>query len=161
MIRSRGSVLAASAFILAGLLLAAEAIVVKVQTTPLRRAPEFFAPEVAKLKAGDRLELLAVQGAWRQVKTAAGLTGWVHSSAADVAKFNLLAMSGGTKTETSAKEAALAGKGFSREIEQSYRAKNPGVSYAWVDKMIALGVPPGQVEDFIAKGKLGEAGGAR
>jgi len=154
--RTRVPAPAAAALAVVCLLAAADTLVVKVQTTPLRQAPQFFAPTVAALKVGDKLELIATQGAWRQVKTAAGLTGWIHSSAAEVPKFTLMAMSGGTKTEASAKEAALAGKGFSKEIERNYRAKHADVSFVWVDKMAALAVPAAQVEDFLKKGKLGE-----
>ena len=154
--RNRGPALAALALAAICLLAAADTLVVKIQTTQLRNAPQFFAPVVATLKAGDKLDKLGAQGAWFQVKTAAGATGWVHSSAVEVPKFTLLAMSGGTKTQATAKEAALAGKGFSKEIEDNYRGKNPSLSFAWVDRMLALKTAPAQVEDFLKKGKLGE-----
>ncbi|MBM3310597.1 MAG: hypothetical protein FJY80_03710 [Candidatus Aminicenantes bacterium] len=154
--RLRGPALAAAALAVVLWLAAADTLVVKVQTTPLRQAPQFFSPTVATLKVGDKLELLTAQGAWRQVKTAAGLSGWVHGSAAEVPKFTLVAMSGGTKTQATAQEAALAGKGFNKEIEQGYRAKHGEVSFVWVEKMLATTVPPALVEEFIKKGKLGE-----
>jgi uncharacterized protein YgiM (DUF1202 family) len=157
--KPRGPGLAALVLAVICLVAAADTFVVKIQATQLRQAPGFFAPTVAPLKAGDRLEKIGTQGAWHQVKTVAGLTGWVHASAVEVPKFSLLAMSGGTKTQATAQEAALAGKGFSKEIEDGYRAKHADVSFVWVDKMLAIAVTPAQVEDFLKKGKLGEARG--
>lgn len=161
MTHQKGSVAAALALAAICLFAAADTLVVKIQSTQLRNAPQFFAPSIAALKAGDKLAKLAVQGAWLQVKTAGGQTGWVHSSAVEIPKFTLLAMSGGTKTEASAKEAALAGKGFSKEIEDSYRAKHGDVNFAWVDRMLASKTAASQVEDFLKKGKLGGGGGAQ
>jgi SH3-like domain-containing protein len=157
--KSRGFRLAAIALAALGLIAAADVLVVKIRTTQLRNAPQFFAPAIATLKAGDTLDKLAAQGAWFQVKTAAGATGWVHSSAVEVPKTGLMAMAGPTKTQASAKEAALAGKGFSKEIEDSYRAKHAEVSFLWVDKMIQITVPAAQIEDFLKKGKLGAGRG--
>jgi hypothetical protein len=141
-----------------GLVAAAPVLVVKVQTTQLRQTPQFFGSVIAPLKAGDKLEKLGEQNAWYQVKTAAGLTGWIHSSAAEVPKFTLIAMAGPTKTQATAQEAALAGKGFSKEIEASYRARHPETSFVWVERMLAFKVAAAEAQDFLKKGKLAESG---
>ncbi len=46
---------AALAAVLVLALVAAETIIVKIQTTQLRRNPQFFSPGFASLKAGERI----------------------------------------------------------------------------------------------------------
>jgi uncharacterized protein YgiM (DUF1202 family) len=142
-------------------LLLAETLTVKVQTTNLRQSPKFYAAGVQVLKAGDKVEKIGSQEGWVQVRTADGAVGWIHSSAVEVQKFDLLAMNKGLKTQASASEVALAGKGFNKQVEESYRAKHKEVSFAWVDKMVLIKIPPAQVDEFMKEGKLGEYRGAR
>lgn len=142
-------------------LVAAETLVVKVQTTQLRRNPQFFAPAVAPLKAGDRLEKLSEAAGWMQVRTAAGAIGWIHGSAVAPPRTQLLAGSGDMKTQATAGEVALAGKGFNKQVEDSYRAKNAAVSFVWVDRMVQQRVSAAQMEDFLKRGKLNATGGPR
>jgi SH3-like domain-containing protein len=134
-------------------------LVVKIQITQLRKTPQFFAPVVAPLKAGDLLTKVSETGAWIQVRTAAGLSGWVHRSAVEVPRFGLMAAVGGTKTQATASEAALAGKGFSKQVEDSYKAKHAEANFAGVDRMLQVKVSSAQVEDFLKRGKLASGGG--
>lgn len=46
--------------------------------TPLRREPLASAPEVAKLKARETVEITSRKGAWAGVKTPAGAEGWAR-----------------------------------------------------------------------------------
>ncbi len=150
-----------SLLILVVCLLAAETLIVKVQLTGLRKTPKFYAPVLLNLSAGEKIEKISSQEGWLQVKTANGVVGWVHSSAVQVQKFDLMAMDKGMKTQASASEVALAGKGFNRQIEENYRAEHRDVSYVWVDKMILTKVPASDVEEFMRQGMLGEFRGAK
>ncbi len=142
--------------------LAAEILIVKVQSTNLRSGPKFYAPIVQTLKAGDRLEKISAQpDGWIQAKIPGGTVGWIHTSAVQVQKFDLLALDRGLKTQASASEVALAGKGFNKQVEESYRAKHAEISFIWVDRMLAIKIPAERVEEFIKNGKLGEWRGAR
>ncbi len=140
---------------------AAETLVVKVQTTKLRNGPRYFAQAFLTLSAGAKLEKVSESEGWIQVKTSSGLVGWIHSSAVEATKFNLLAMNKDMKTQASASEVALAGKGFNKQVEDSYRAKHGEVSFAGVDAMLQIEISLTQVEDFLRKGKLGEFRGAK
>jgi uncharacterized protein YgiM (DUF1202 family) len=139
----------------------AETVIVKIQSTNLRKEPKFYSPTVAVLRAGENLERLSAQEGWIQVRTSGGLVGWVHSSAVETKKFNLLAIDKELKTQASASEVALASKGFNKQVEESYRAKHGEVSYVWVEKMLQMRVSAAEIEQFLKKGKLGEFGGAR
>ena len=142
-------------------LLAAETLIVKVQSTSLRSSPKFYASSIQALQAGDKLEKISDQAGWIRVKTAGGTVGWVHSSAVLVPKFDLMASKQGLQTQASSGEIALAGKGFNKQVEESYRAKNKGLSFAWVDKMLQVKISAAKVEAFLKQGRLGEYGGAQ
>jgi hypothetical protein len=156
----RWPVLAGALLVLAVFLLA-ETVVVKIQSASLRKDPKFFASAVAALKAGDSLEKLVSQNGWYQVKTSAGIVGWIHSSAVEVKKFNLLASDKSMKTQASASEVALAGKGFNKQVEDSYKSKHGEANFAAVDRMLKISIQPSEVEKFMKDGKLGETGGGR
>jgi hypothetical protein len=148
----RAIAIVAASLVLA--LWAAETLVVKVQSTELRKGPQFFSQALGPLRAGDRLEKVSESAGWIQVKTATGALGWVHSSAVETPKFTLLAMDKSMKTQATANEVYLAGKGFTKEVEEGYRAKHADISYVWVDKMLEIKVGLAQIEDFLKKGKL-------
>jgi hypothetical protein len=140
---------------------AANVLVVKIQTTGLRKNPRFFDPIVLALKAGDQLEKIGEAGGWMQVRTASGVAGWVHGSAVETPKVQLTAQPGAMKTQASANEIALAGKGFNKQVEDSYRARHGDLNFAWVDRMLEIRVGLPQVEDFLKMGRLGEYRGVR
>lgn len=141
--------------------LIAETLIVKVRSTNLRKEPMFFAQTLATLKAGDTLEKLGEQAGWIKVKTAAGLVGWVHSSAVQAKKFSLLAMDKSLQTKASTEEVALAAKGFNKQVEKNYKTRHASLSYAWVEKMLQIKISAAQIQNFLKKGKLGESGGAK
>ncbi len=149
---------AAVAAVLVLALVAAETLIVKIQTTQLRRNPQFFSPGVATLKAGDRLEKLGEAAGWIQVRTPSGATGWVHGSAVAPPRTQLLAGSADMKTQATANEVTLAGKGFNKQVEDSYRAQNPSVSYVWVDRMVQQRVAMAEIQDFLKRGLLNVSG---
>jgi uncharacterized protein YgiM (DUF1202 family) len=142
-------------------LLVAETLTVKVQSTSLRSSPKFYASAVQALRAGDKVEKISTQNGWIQVRTAGGAVGWVHSSAVVVPKFDLMATNQGLKTQASADQIALAGKGFNKQVEENYRAKHGGLSFVWVDKMLQIKISAAKVEEFLKAGGLAGLGGGR
>jgi len=145
----------------AAIFLLAETVVVKIQTTNLRKEPKFYAETVVVLKAGDSLEKLGNQDGWVRVKTAKGAVGWIHSSAVEAKKFKLLAMNKDLKTQATASEVALAGKGFNKQVEQSFKSKHSDADFAATDRMLLIKSSPAEVLAFLKKGKLGEFGGSK
>jgi hypothetical protein len=141
--------------------LLAETVVVKIKTTSLRRDPKFTAPIVAAIKAGDALEKLEARDGWVKVKTKAGVVGWLHSTAVESKKLDLLAMDKTMKTQASAGEVALAAKGFNKQVEDKYRAGNAAADFAAVDAMEKIKPTAAEVEAFMKAGRLGDFGGSR
>ncbi|MBN2206652.1 MAG: SH3 domain-containing protein [Candidatus Aminicenantes bacterium] len=142
-------------------LLLAETVVVNVQTTALRKEPKFYAPALVVLKAGDRLEAIGSQDGWLRVRTAAGAVGWVHDSAVGSRAFALAAVDKSLQTKASADEVALAGKGFDKQVEDSFKARNRTISFVWVDRMLKIKTSSAELERFLREGKLAEFGGGR
>jgi hypothetical protein len=136
-------------------------VVVKIQATAIRQKPQFFAPTLVAVKAGDRLTKVSEADGWIQVKTQTGLTGWIHSSAVDVPKLNLLASNDPLKTQAKASEVALAGKGFNKQVEDSYKSKHTELNFALVDRMLQVKAASGAIENFLRLGRLGDFGGGK
>ncbi|MDP2913889.1 MAG: SH3 domain-containing protein [Candidatus Aminicenantes bacterium] len=159
--KPRSLVILLTALLVALAIAAADIVVVKIQATQLRKNPQFFAPAVVALKAGDKLEKVSEANGWVQVKTSAGLVGWVHSSAIETPKFALTAANKDMKTQATATEVALAAKGFNKQVEDSYRAKHSEANFAAVDAMFLVKVSLAQIADFLKKGRLGDFQGVK
>jgi hypothetical protein len=70
-------------------------------------------------------------------------------------QFSLPGLLTGTPVkQTSNDEVALAGKGFTPEVETGYRAKHPEVDFAQVDKVETFKVDPATLQAFIKEGDL-------
>jgi uncharacterized protein YgiM (DUF1202 family) len=141
---------------------AAETMSVQVKQGRLYAGPNFLSKLQATVPYGSRLQVVGEQGAWRQVSTASGQQGWIHISALTEKEIYLQA--GGQRAQGGAtsEEMTLAGKGFSQEVEKSYRASHQGLNYAAVDQMArAYPVSPAQMDAFIKTGglRLQEGGG--
>ena len=128
---------------------------VQVKEGVLREKASFLGKPVGSVAYGDRVDVLASQGDWRQVRAASGATGWIHGSALDSKRVTLSAASGGdVRIAASSDEVALAGKGFSQEIETEYKKQNRSLDYAWVDRMLTFKVSDAEAIRFLQEGGL-------
>jgi uncharacterized protein YgiM (DUF1202 family) len=118
---------------------------VAVQTTPLKEAAGFFAKELGNLSLGNEVTVVREDGKWTQVR-AGNVSGWVAS--ASLSARRVVA----SNANVSASEVALAGKGFSPDMEIEYR-KN-GLDYSEVDRMENVVIPAGDLLQFINEGRL-------
>jgi SH3-like domain-containing protein len=135
---------------------------VQVKEGQLRSTPSFLGTIVAKLSYGERVEIIQDQGDWKKVAVRGGLQGWMHASALTAKSIVLKAGAGNVQTSATSGEIALAGKGFSDEIEKQYRKLNRNLDYTWVDRMERFQVTPEQMQAFLKQGNVVPAeGGAR
>ena len=88
------------------------------------------------LALGLVLALLAPIAAWGQLPSLPGL------------------ITGTPVKQSSSDEVALAGKGFTPEVETGYRAKHPEMDFAQVDKVEGFKVDPATLQAFIKEGDL-------
>lgn len=141
--------------------LLAETLIIQIQKTAVRKEPKFYAEVLAEVKSGESVEKLEEQNGWFKIKTAGGIVGWIHSSSATPKKVRLKALDKALRTEASASEVTLAGKGFNKQVEEGYKSKNPNLNFSLVEKMLKYRLSPSEVEAFLKRGKLGEFGRPR
>jgi len=123
---------------------------VSVKTLTLKSGTGFFANNTGALNYGDRVTVSRVNGNFVEVKSAANasLTGW--APIANLSAKQVVAAASGT---ASAKELALAGKGFSQEIENSYKNQQ-SLNYADVDKSESILIREDDLKKFLEEGRL-------
>ncbi len=124
----------------------------------VRKDKRFFAPVVTRIPYGATIQDQGRQGDWLRV-TYKGKTGWLHLGAVQEQKFQLART--GKAREATQEEVALAGKGFTPEVERSFRDKNPGLQYKAVDRIQSYKIDDATLQAFIQAGGLNEPGGAQ
>ncbi len=138
----------------------AEVMSVQVRETTLRKTPSFLGQTVATVRYGDKVEVLGQQGDWRQVN-AGGATGWLNKSALTTQNIR---MSGGgqdAQVNASGDEIALAGKGFSKEVEADFKTKNPSANYDDVNAIEKIKIGDAALDEFLKAGDVKPAEGAQ
>jgi len=123
---------------------------VAVKSAALKSSTGWFASTKGSLTYGDRVTVLRVSGKFVEVRSAANasLSGWTAS-----ANLSAKQVVSGSTNSASAKEVALAGKGFNQEVENSYKLKQR-VNYADVDKTEAITVSEADLRRFLEEGRL-------
>jgi hypothetical protein len=117
----------------------------------LKSSTWFFAGTRGALNYGDRVTVLQVNGKWVEVRSASNtsLTGWTESSNLSVRQ-----VVAGSASSVTAKEQALAGKGFNQDVENSYKSSKGNLNYAGVDKTEAITVNETELLKFLEEGRL-------
>jgi hypothetical protein len=137
----------------------AETLKVERANTQLYESPNFGSRPLGSLPAGAEVAVLSRSGDWVQVNYQ-GKSGWVHKTSiaqAPAGRPGLALpgmLTGGPVRQTKSDEVALAGKGFTPEVEAAYRQKNPGMNYAMVDQVERFQVDGAQLAAFIREGGL-------
>jgi len=118
---------------------------VAVKTTVLKSSAGFLAKDLANLSFGDMVTLVRDDGKWAEVRTG-NLSGWVPSSSLTAKR--VIA----SNSSVTVGEVALAGKGFSPDMEIEY--KKNGINYSMVDYMEKIIIPTDDLSKFINEGRL-------
>ena len=127
------------------------------QEAVIRKDKRFFAPMLIRVPYGEMIEDLERQGDWLRVSYK-GAQGWLHVSAVQEQKFSLSSLLGERAQEGTREEVALAGKGFTPEVEKAFRDKNSNMRYDLVNQVQGYKVNETQLWDFIRAGNLTEPG---
>jgi len=120
--------------------------------------PDFATPPVASVPAGAEVNVERQVGDWYKVEYQ-GQSGWINRQAFPAAqagsKMSLKGLLFGAPVkQTSSDEVALAGKGFTPEVESAYRSKHPEMNFAQVDRIESFKVDPASLQTFIKEGDL-------
>ena len=123
---------------------------VSIKTVALKSSPGFFAGSKGTLNFGDKVTILQINGKNAEVRSASNpsLTGWTATANLSVKQV----VSGNTNT-ASAREVALAGKGFNQEVENAYKSKGK-TNYADVDRVEKNTVNEADLKKFLEDGRL-------
>jgi uncharacterized protein YgiM (DUF1202 family) len=124
-------------------------------TQKLYGAPNFSADPLGSVPEGTEVRLVTQSGEWYQVEYQ-GQEGWLPQQAfAASKKFDMSKLlKGKAVQESKTDEVALAGKGFTPEVEADYRQKHPNLNYAQVDQIEKFEVSPAQLRAFQREGGL-------
>ena len=123
---------------------------VAVRALALKSSMGFFAGNRGTLNYGERVIVLQISGRFVEVRSAINpaLTGWTATANLTTRQV----VSGNTNT-ASAREVALAGKGFNQEVENAYMAKG-NLNYMAVDRVEAITVRENDLRQFLTEGRL-------
>jgi uncharacterized protein YgiM (DUF1202 family) len=126
---------------------------VNVKSANLKSGTGFFASTTGTVKYTDQVTVVAVNGKWVQVRTAVGnKVGWIAYASLTTRRM----APQGSAANASAREIALAGKGFSPEVEAEYKKDASKANYAAVDEMEKVTVSQEALLSFIKEGRLAE-----
>ncbi|MDR3347745.1 MAG: SH3 domain-containing protein [Helicobacteraceae bacterium] len=153
----RRPILLIAAFCLAlcALNAAGNTMYVTVKSADLKKSPSFFAGKSGALKYGDSVIVLEESGRWTNVRSSANaaISGWL--STADLTSKRIVSTQ--DISSASAKELAMAGKGFDSQTESAYK-KQGNLNYRDLDSMESVAVSNAQLLDFLKKGRLSQGG---
>ncbi|GHU26307.1 hypothetical protein FACS1894164_17250 [Spirochaetia bacterium] len=120
---------------------------VALKSAAVKSGTGIIASTVATLALGDSVTLLQDKGKWMEVRTAANRTGWITSVSLTSKR-----VVNSTRTAT-AEDLALAGKGFSSDIETQY-GKDSKVNFTLIDQLEKQNISNTDVYNFIVEGQL-------
>jgi hypothetical protein len=134
---------------------------VSVMSGSVKATPHPLGKEVGRLEYTTVVDVSEEQAGWCRIATKDGkVSGWMPAKSLAPGRLKL-ASGADAAAGVSMKETALAGKGFTKQVEDKYREKNPKVSFAWVDRMLGFRVGTQEVADFLKAGGLGVQEGGR
>ena len=135
----------------------AETLKVAQPNQQLYPSPDFAGTPIGPVPVDAAVNVIQQQGDWFKVDYQ-GKEGWLPKIAFPQAESSKLSLPGllfgGPVKETKSDEVALAGKGFTPEVESNYRQKHPEMKFAQVDQIEGLRVESGKLQTFIKEGGL-------
>ena len=131
----------------------ADDVWVQVRESRVRNKPLFYASTIQSVKYGDKLSKVNEDNGWVGVR-ASGQEGYIPLSAVSP-KMNAFSSADVAKAQADSTELVLAGKGFSKEIEQSFKRQDSSARYDLVDRVEREAkASPGEVAQFVKQGGL-------
>ncbi|QQO10220.1 SH3 domain-containing protein [Breznakiella homolactica] len=129
-------------------------VYIAVRSTNLKSSTGFFARTTGTASYGDTFKVLQEKGKWVEVQSSSNssLKGWVATTNVTTKRIT----SSSSSVSASADELALAGKGFSAEVEKEYRSAE-SLNYDAIDRMEVPVVSNEDVYSFLVEGHLATA----
>lgn len=154
----RRAILAGSLVLVAVVAVAIEVgdlLFVQVRDTELRSSPGFLSPIELRLSFGDQVSYLDERSGWIEVTLPnTETTGWIHAGALEENRSTQMQLEGESTTRTvTSREVALAGRGFSENLEDEY-GEQKDLDFARVDELESDEVDPQAIVSFVEEAGL-------
>jgi len=125
------------------------AMTVQVTRSQIREAPSVIAPILATIVYRNKVIMYESKDGWAKVQVP-GSTRYGYMFLSALTEKTISSTDAGKAASgITGSEIALAGKGFSESVEESYR-KSSGADYSWVDAMEGFAYSPETVVGFLA-----------
>lgn len=130
---------------------------VNVKKSALRKGASLFSGKAGAVAYGDKVTVTAEKGSWVEAVRAdnSSVKGWIPLSS--LTKKKIVLQNGRSSVSASADELALAGKGFSADVENAFKKTKNGLRYDAVDRVEQNTVSDSVLYEFIEAGQI--AGG--
>lgn len=128
------------------------AVTIRVMSAKVMKSPKFIGAASGSVSRGDQLTVKEVKGDWYRVE--GSFAGWIHKSNVTEGKVALSSTPGGSGGNVNRDEVELAGRGFTPQVEQQYKEKNPNLDFSHVDAIEKTSVDPTELEAFVNEGGL-------
>lgn len=129
---------------------------VQIANAKVRETPKHWGKGILDVSYGTPLTVLSAEGGWLKVQSANGAQGYIHQAALTSRKVAFASGSTAVQIRPDESDVVLAGKGFSAEIESSYRESHKELNFDAVDQMEKLVPTDREVSLFVTEGKLRE-----
>ena len=127
-------------------------VTIRVMSAKVMKSPKFIGPASGSVSRGDQLVVKEVKGDWYRVE--GSYSGWIHKSNVAEGKIALSSTPGGSGGNVNRDEVELAGRGFTPQVEEQYKSKNPNLDFSHVDVIEKVSIDPAELEAFVTEGKL-------
>jgi hypothetical protein len=132
-------------------------VTVRVLSAKVMATPKFIGKTAAQVSRGQQLQVAETKGDWLRVTGAAA--GWIHLTNVTERAVTLSSKPGQDgKGAASRDEVELAGRGFTPQVEEQYRQKNPKLDFSYVDAIEKTEVDLQKLAAFIEAGGLAQGG---
>jgi len=138
---------------------AGDPLFVQVKQTSLRTSPSFLAPTNVIISYGESVTFRSSRGDWYEVAreddSAETVVGWVFSDAVERDGSTEIVLQGDRveRRTVTGREVALAGRGFSENLEQEYGEKEE-LNFDQVDLIEAREIDQDAIISFIKEAEL-------
>ena len=124
---------------------------VNVKESVLKSSTGFFASKLGSVFYGDEVKVIFEDAKWTKVelKTNPAINGWISS--ANLTKKKIIS---GKNQNLSESELALAGKGFSAEVEKTMKQRHGQLRFDLVDAIEKKAVTDEELLQFLVEGNL-------
>ena len=131
---------------------------IKTKENYIRESDRFYSPIKAKVLYDETMQIIERKNEWLHVKYG-DVDGWIHQSAVSESrqmkyKPVVLGAEIDPEAENDNHEVALAGKGFTPDVEKKMGENDPTLNYAQIDEIEKRDIPHEKLDAFMKEGGL-------